>query len=99
MLCTISVYVSTSVCREEPHFKRLRLPVMLRHIRVTDRVEPDAAINIHIDKPHRLTIQLYRNIIGVTAVVINQQVDRVPCGNISVHFITHETKQTLMASG
>jgi hypothetical protein len=89
----ISVSVTNPICREEPNLDRLVFPVRFGAVGITNCVERICFVSIYLDKTHRFTIKLYRNLVGIAAVVFDEQVSGLSARHFSVHFITHETQQ------
>src|ERR1017187_5724430 len=89
VLCRIAVSITNAVCREESNLDRLTPAVALRSVGVTNRVNLIATIRLCLDNRNRFIVQVYRNLIGIAAVVFDQEVDRFSGRHFSVHFITH----------
>jgi len=93
VLGCIAVRVSDAVCREEGNLDRLVSPAALIAVGIANQIDRVAVIRLAWDETDRLAIEIYRNLVGIAAVVIDEKVG-VGCGlRLSVHFICHETQQ------
>lgn len=95
----VCVDVSKAVSREEPEDKRSRMAVQLRDVGVRNRVERVAVLRLEGLECGGLTVQVYRHLVGVAAVVFHDQPDRFGGRAFTVHFVAHEAEQVAGAGG
>jgi hypothetical protein len=88
----VTVNIPFAISRHEPNFDRLRTPEFLRDEGITNRVELVAILDFNRNQTRRLTVNLYRNLVGLAAVIFDEQINELSGRQISVHFLVNNAQ-------